>query len=368
MSLKNTAAGAPKGTGGQNAAEQLRSQLSRLNMELDALQKSARLASIKDELEDLDGKLAKFPARIAELRSRGYVFDQTLESRVQGLSQRWREIRQKAESEAARQSSPLMAELPQVQSAFAQVSSLASTPEAALAQLPAVKTRVEGLKSAAAAAEKTVRGLYDAFAGEVWQIGKEVDRVERMITLLAQATFRLTPAEAGLAAVKAYWVRSGKKDKTDPEGVAFLTDQRLLFEQREEIATKKVLFIATEREKVQKLLWEVPLALVEKTVASKQGILKNQDFLELQLASGAPFPEITLHLDGMDSSEWAALINRARSGELDQNRAVPVDAAALEKARSAPTQCPSCGGAITRPVLRGQDSITCDFCGVVIRL
>jgi uncharacterized Zn-finger protein len=41
---------------------------------------------------------------------------------------------------------------------------------------------------------------------------------------------------------------------------------------------------------------------------------------------------------------------------------------AVEKAKSAPVQCPYCGGSITKPVLRGMDSITCDFCGKVIRL
>ena len=54
-------------------------------------------------------------------------------------------------------------------------------------------------------------------------------------------------------AVKALWTRDEQEDKTDPKGILFLTDQRLLFEQREEIATKKVLFVTTERKKVQEL-------------------------------------------------------------------------------------------------------------------
>ncbi len=368
MSLKNAAGSAPKGPSGPNPADQLRSQLSLLNMEFENLQKAVRLAGVKDEISDLENRLTGFPARITKLRALNYVFDKTLDSRAEALLTRWKEIRPKVDAEISSQSQRLMLELPQAQSSVTMVNSLANNPANALAQLPNARARVDSLKSAAEAAERTVKGLFDAFSNEAWQFGKEIDRIERMIELLAQASFTLTPVEAALAAVKAVWAPNGKEDKDDPEGVFFLTDQRILFEQREEIATKKVLFIATEREKVQKLLWEVPLALVEKAVASKQGILKNQDFLDLQLATGAPYPRATLHLDGMDSNEWVGLINRARTGEFDQNRAVPVDAAAVEKARSAPTQCPTCGGAITKPVLRGQDSLTCDFCGVVIRL
>jgi hypothetical protein len=45
-----------------------------------------------------------------------------------------------------------------------------------------------------------------------------------------------------------------------------------------------------------------------------------------------------------------------------------LDQAAVEKVKTAPTQCPNCGGSITKPVLRGMDTITCEFCGNVIRL
>jgi len=36
--------------------------------------------------------------------------------------------------------------------------------------------------------------------------------------------------------------------------------------------------------------------------------------------------------------------------------------------KNAPTQCPSCGAAFTKPVLRGQTEIHCEFCGAVTRL
>jgi ribosomal protein S27E len=47
---------------------------------------------------------------------------------------------------------------------------------------------------------------------------------------------------------------------------------------------------------------------------------------------------------------------------------VALDQASVDKIKAAPGKCPSCGGTITTVVLRGMDSITCEFCGAVIRL
>jgi len=169
-------------------------------------------------------------------------------------------------------------------------------------------------------------------------------------------------------AVKATWTRDEKKDKEDPEGILFLTDQRLIFEQREEIATKKVLFITTERKKVQELEFEVPVFSIASVKATRQGMLKNEDWLDLEFESGAFARSAKLHLDGQNCNEWQALINQAKSRELDGDRALAVDEAAVAKVNSAPVICPSCGGTLSRPVLRGMQTITCDFCGRVIKL
>ena len=69
-----------------------------------------------------------------------------------------------------------------------------------------------------------------------------------------------------------------------------------------------------------------------------------------------------------DNAAWQALINRAKNKDFDQGRAVALDQAAVDKVKAAPAQCPSCGGNITTVVLRGMDSIKCEYCGLVIRL
>jgi len=169
-------------------------------------------------------------------------------------------------------------------------------------------------------------------------------------------------------AVEAVWIQSGKESGEDPKGVLYLTDQRLIFEQKQEIATKKFLFIATEKQKVQKLQFEFPVALIEGIKPTKQGLFGREDHLELDLVSGAPIHNPHLHLLGQDCNAWHGLINQVKAGDTNRNRAIEVDQADLDKVKTAPTQCPVCGGAITQPVLRGMDSIKCEYCGNVIRL
>jgi hypothetical protein len=209
--------------------------------------------------------------------------------------------------------------------------------------------------------------MYNQFNNQVYAVTKHLDEIDYLLTQLAEATFQLLPTEAGIAAVKAVWCKTGKEQKGDPDGVLYLTDQRLVFEQKEEVATKKVLFIATEKQKLQQLQLETPVALVDTITTSKQGMLKNEDHIELRFKTGAPVESAHFHI-WKENSAWQALINRAKAKDFDAGRAVALDQAAVDRVKAAPSQCPNCGGNITQVVLRGQDSIKCEYCGFVIRL
>jgi DNA-directed RNA polymerase subunit RPC12/RpoP len=109
------------------------------------------------------------------------------------------------------------------------------------------------------------------------------------------------------------------------------------------------------------------VALANNVQTSKQGLMKNEDHIEIHFASGAPAAMVHFHV-WQDCSTWMQLINRAKTKDFDTGRAVAVNPADVEKVKTAPAQCPSCGGAITQLVLRGQDSVKCEYCGFVIRL
>jgi len=348
-------------------AQQIADEIRALQNKVNSLQDGVRLSKVRDAVEDMQTKVSSQPQRIATARGRGYVFEKDLEAQAQSFVDAWAMLLPNLESQINLQSTALMNALRPIEMQMPQLTASAYNPAAARGTLNTMQSAVSQLESKVSAAERTINGMYDQFDRQVSDFSKHIDQIEYMLTQLAEATFQLLPTEGGIMAVKAVWCKTGKEQKDDPEGVLYLTDQRLIFEQKEEIVTKKVLFIATEKQKVQGLQLEAPVALVDNVQTSKAGLLKNEDHIEIRFASGAPVQSAHFHI-WQECAAWQGLINRAKSKDFDKDRAVAIDQAEVEKVKAAPTQCPACGGAITQQVLRGQDTIKCEFCGNVMRL
>ncbi len=350
-----------------NPAQQIADEISSLQTKVGDLQGSVRLTKARDAVEDLQTTLNGLAQRIVTLRTRGYVFEKDLENQAQAFVGSWGLLYPNLQSQINTQSSALVNSLRPIEMQMPQLTAVAGNPAAARGLLDSMQSAVNMLEDKVSATERTIQGMYDQFNNQVYQFTQHLNEIEYLITQLAEATFQLLPTEGGIMAIKAVWCKTGKEQKGDPEGVLYLTDQRILFEQKEEIVTKKVLFVATEKQKVQQLQIECPVTLVEKVDTSKQGLLKNEDHLEIRFASGAPLEVAHFHI-WQDNATWQQLINRAKSKDFDKSRAVAIDQAAVDKVKTAPNQCPNCGGNITQVVMRGMDSLTCEYCGFVIRL
>jgi len=351
---------------GQPSAE-IASQIGALQTQVGWLQDSARLNQARDAVEDVQTTVNGMVQRIANLRQNGYVFEQELEDQAANFAAQWAALYPSIQQQLNAQSTTLMNSLRNIDNQMAQLNAQRGNPGMAQSLIGTIEGNVTNMKSQISAAERTVGGMYDQFNAQVYKVSTHLNQIEQMLKDFASATFQLLPTEGPLMTVKAVYSPSGKEQKDDPEGVLFITDQRILFEQKEEVVTKKVLFVATEKETVQKLLWEAPVSLVENVKTSKQGLMKNEDHIDIQFASGAPVHAVHLHI-WQPAEEWQALINRAKSKEFDKTRAVAIDQAEVEKVKSLPSQCPSCGGNLDQVVLRGQDSVKCEYCGFVIRL
>ena len=342
-------------------------EIQALQSRISDLQSGVRLAKVRDAFEDLQTTVNGMAQRLAGLRTRGYVFEKDLEIQARSFTEAWNQLSPNVRNQIETQSTLLTGALRPIELQLPQLAASAGNPAAAGGLLSSLKVSVGQLDDKVRAAEATIAGMYDQFSNQVTTVVRHLDEIEYLLTQLAEATFQLLPTEGGILAVKAVWCKSGKEQKDDPQGVLFLTDQRLIFEQKQEVATKKVLGIATEKQMIQKLELETPVTLVEKIDPSKQGLLKNEDHVEVHFASGAPFDSIHFHL-WHDNAAWSALVNRARSKDFDAGRAVAIDQAAVDRVKAAPAQCPNCGGNLNQTVLRGQDSIKCEYCGFVIRL
>jgi hypothetical protein len=213
-----------------------------------------------------------------------------------------------------------------------------------------LKSKIASAEAQADAAEDTVFDQYDEYADEVEGLSTHFDWVDWMLTALSTASFRLMATESGVAATEAVWERPGMEPEN---GILFLTDQRILWEDRVDDYELKIV---------------VPVQQVVEVVESKSEDGEHE-ILEFDFDSDdTPVTKARFQLGLPVAEDWIGMVGRARAGDYLQDRAIEIDEAQLDRIRSAPEQCPNCGAAFTAPVLRGQNEIICVYCGVTTRL
>lgn len=346
------------------AADATKQRLEALSWKLERLQQAASLSDIYDDLADIETMLATLPAEIEALRIRGYVFRNYLERKVEVLSNQWAEMQDRVQREVEERSAELAQALRNAERAV----QLAATGNPA--QIARAESAVRTLEGKVSAAQDALEAMFDTLDQNVTQTRAQVEAIEWALEQADQASFDFYPDEHLVAACRAQFLETEKKG---PEGILYLTDGRLIFERKEEVATKKILFITTEKKTVQELIFQVPIGYIEEVKASQSGFLGRKEMLEVYFAPEADISEARLRLlGGADSEEWAALIGRVHSGDIERER-VKLEEEEAVKAEpvtpaEVPTKCPNCGAILTTPIVKGMREITCEYCGTVIRL
>lgn len=350
---------------GAGVSAELATQISSIQDKFERLESQAQLEDIFSAIGKIDSQLTELPFTLESLRGRGYVHSGQLEDKLEALDDKWDEVRPRVEQAVGEQVNRLDQELDQTER---QVNRLAN---ANAVVVKSVDSAVDSLGSRITAARRALDGLYDGIQTELYQIEYALGQVGKMLDLMAGSQeIRLLEAEGPLLAVKAEWHQDGEEG---PKGYLFLTDQRLLFEQREEVVTKKRFGIfKAESEMVQKLHIAVQVHEIDQIVHKEEGGflgMGKADILELVFAATANLSRARFHLDGQDSKDWAAMLNRIQSGEIDGDRSEEyleeLEAAAITSA-SFPEKCPSCYAAIPEQP-RGVTVYTCEFCGATVQ-
>jgi len=348
--------------------EQLKKDLAATQREVNDLQSKVNLSSIHDKLEDLQIKVNGLHKRISDLRQNNYIFDTNLEINAQDIVKRWHPIHTNTKVRLNQELIHLQADFKPIEQQLVRSSTYPNNVALTRQILNPLKVSVENLSKKVSASESLLRGMYDSFERELNAFATNLKNIEWTIKEFESSNIKLLMHEFLIMGVKAVWTRDGSEEKDDPEGILYLTDQRIFFEQKEEVATKKFLFITKEREMRQEVLIDIPVQLIESVQTAKQGIFKNQDFLDISFASGAQYNSAQFHIHNQDCEDWKGLINKVQSGDFDKNRTEQVDQEVIEKIKNAPSICPQCGATITIPILRGMEQYSCEFCGYIIKI
>jgi ribosome-associated translation inhibitor RaiA len=330
------------------------------------LETSAQLGSIYDAVGRIDTRLTELLFDLEQLRDRGYVHSGQLEDKLETLDDQWDDdIRPRVEANLKEQVARLDQELDQAENTVKHINPRVET------TIKAAETAVDSLERRINAAQDAIDNLYDGIEAQLGKAYTEINKAGTMLNLLAASpTLALREAEGPLTAVEAEWQKDGDEG---PNGYLFLTDQRLIFEQREEIVTKKTFgLFKSESEMVQQVHIDVEAHQIESVAHKEEGGFMGvgkEDILELVFTADAPVSRARFHLKGQNSSEWAALIKSVQTGEIDQDRCAEyVDELEESGITSAsfPSQCPNCFAPIPQQP-RGVTSYTCGFCGVVVQ-
>ncbi|GIK55057.1 MAG: hypothetical protein HND44_09185 [Chloroflexi bacterium] len=361
-----TVAGAAVGAAAsQVVAPEMQAKVTAVQSKYERLETAAQLSDIYSAIGRIDAKLTELPFELEKQRNRGYVHGGQLENKLVALDDKWdNNIRPRVETTLKEQVARLDSELNQAESMVKRVNPRVES------TVKLAETAVDSLERRVTAAQDAVTSLYRPIENEVNEAERQVNNARQMLDLLdGSQAIRLRNAEGPLLAVETEWHRNGKEG---PKGILFLTDQRLIFEQREEVVTKKKFgLFKADSEMIQEVHVDVEVHQIENVSHKEEGGFMGMgkaDILELVFAASANISRARFHLKGQNSSEWAAMIKRVQTGDVDKDRSgAHVEALAEAGITSAsfPTACPNCYAPIpTQP--RGVTSYTCEFCGAVV--
>lgn len=328
------------------------------------LYEKASMQDIRSTLTEITDKLHTLPDEIVKIRQRGYVFASYLEQKHNVLNKRWNDMKHNIEEGITRESQRLRSEFNRNNIAFQEAERSAGNAESLQGKLPDLKRRFDDLEERVRTTVSKLNSEYSTLQSDISQTSSQLYNINWYLDQRDEASFKFLAGESLFLAAKAEWVATGK-GKDDPDGILYLTDQRLVFEQKE--TTGKTLGLFGGK-KTQELEWEIPLNLVSEVKAENKGFFGGKDMLYFTLKPGAKHSQITVEVKGGVACKfWAAQVQRMISGNTKDERAVQPDAEELEAIKNAPTACPSCGG--TLPMLvAGQRQIDCEYCGGVVRI
>lgn len=342
------------------------SQFENLNSRFKNLYDNMSLPDVSRALTETSDKIQMLPADIVKIRQRGYVFAAYLEQKSNVLGKRFSDIRHNIQSAIQHEAETFQTDYRRLDGLMNEAARLVSTTPALLAsRLPTLAKQVEELETRIRATESKLTADLGSLPADASQTVQQLHDINWYLDQKDEASFKFLAGEALFLAAKAEWVATGK-GKEDPDGILYLTDQRLVFEQKE--TTGKTLGLFGGK-KVQEMEWEIPLHQITDVKAENKGLFGGKDMLYFSLKPGASHaPQITVEVKGGVACKfWAAQVQRMISGNTQDERAIQPDAEELEAIKRAPTACPSCGG--TLPMLvAGQHQIDCVYCGTVIRI
>ncbi len=298
------------------APDELSGELTSLQTSLQKIQTDAGFDDLTQDASEMEVLLHRVIELLESARDKGYRYQSDLETLAYQAAGDWEKASPQVRQSIARASREMDRELKNLDTQVQRLNANIYSAKAAESHLRTAKTKANSLLSKQADLSRQIEAKYSAAESQLYALESRLTAIHWALDQLDESQFELQTGEDLIMAVPARWDKEGKDD---PEGVLFLTNQHLVFERKEKVATKKVLFITTSSELVQEVILEQPLSAVQSYRAESKGLFGHQDFLSVEL-SEKKLGAVSLHLDGQDSKIWSELLKQAKSGAIEDQR------------------------------------------------
>ncbi len=256
------------------------------------------------------GKTAEeIPERLSTQRERGYPYEPELDTQAVTLSTSWAALGPKARDAVADENNGLTGARSMPGPLLTQAERLIENETMFEKLAEQVENALDRLETANEEASERI----DAMVGEVEdrtnEFSNRLRAIEKVMDYAEDITFDLADGESVYMAAEAELILTGKGGQ-DPDGVVFLTNERLVFEQREKTGKRLGMFGGKMEQEVE---WETALSAVSDVNTENKGLFKGRDILHITHDGN----EATLELKGRaDNEAWAEAIQKMIDGEI----------------------------------------------------
>lgn len=339
------------------------SAVARVKRDYERLQSNAGLSNIFDAIGRIDEQLRDLPHTLDTLRERGYVHGGDLDDRLADLEDEWDEIESRVRQTLEDERRAIDRDITNAKFIVSQ---------AERGRVDSAENRIDTIENRIRTAQRNLQSLYGGIQKSLKVIKQQLHAADELLDWVEEsAEIDLLPSEGPVTGTEAQWLRDGEEE--GPTGILILTDQRLLFEQREKIVTRRLLGIfARESEVRQTLLLDIDEVDIEAVSADeKKGRFGfgSKEIIRLTGTPTADFSRLAFLLKDSEADDWTLLLRRVMNGDIDKDRDEAFVEEMLESAEIAaafPTACPNCLATLPIPQ-RGDTTLTCEFCGSTVR-
>lgn len=379
----HSSGGSSGGTsGGRDQRSELSDKISDLRSKASRLQSEALFSDESREISALDKNLEDALRKLETLKGKGYLHGRTVEENLKRAKELWQDRRREAENELRNLSNDLRYKSEQVDK---EVRDLRNTFERDFREAERryrdVENRVEEFERLVNSAESRIEGKFQDLKNDLNKASSLLTEIENGYNLLEKASFKLHQEEDLIYVCGAQYLEDKKKN--GPKGNIFLTGNRFIFEQNEEVVVSRSFIFFTKKEHVQKIITERAIGALGEMKDLEQGFVFKAEVLDVVFKDGKA-PQSMMFKLNKDSKMLKDLINRIISGDIERDKtggkpptgtlsqgettiAPATEPAAAPSGSLKEIRCPGCGVLYDKPLLKGMTSDNCDYCGTTIR-